>query len=152
MTCPIKHSGIRGSRAQKTSLRTTYILDTNVCIHFFKANPKVVARIKKVDLSSIAVTTSVLAELYFGAFHSKQVSKNLERIDEFIQLIQVIPDSEASAKIFGDIKAKLFTAGKPIDDFDIHIASIALLNNCVLVTNNQSHFKRVPNLNLEDWL
>jgi tRNA(fMet)-specific endonuclease VapC len=32
------------------------------------------------------------------------------------------------------------------------IASIALAYNLTLVTNNTKHFKRIPNLCLENWI
>ncbi|MBF0500133.1 MAG: type II toxin-antitoxin system VapC family toxin [Candidatus Riflebacteria bacterium] len=129
-----------------------YILDTNICIYFFKANPHVMAQIEEIGLPSLAVTNSVLAELYFGAFHSKRVEKNIETIDKFKKLVKIIPDSDSSAKIFGEEKAKLLKTGKPLDDFDIHIASIALAHKSILVTNNQAHFKRISGLKLANWL
>jgi tRNA(fMet)-specific endonuclease VapC len=43
-------------------------------------------------------------------------------------------------------------AGNVIEDLDLQIASIALRHNASLVTHNQRHFQRVPNLTLEDWL
>jgi len=41
--------------------------------------------------------------------------------------------------------------GTPVDDMDILIASIAIENKLVLVTNNQRHFRKIPNLQLENW-
>jgi tRNA(fMet)-specific endonuclease VapC len=38
-----------------------------------------------------------------------------------------------------------------IDNQDILIAGIALENNLVLVTNNEKHFARIPNLIIENW-
>ena len=83
---------------------------------------------------------------------SNQVSENLKRIDEFRHLVSVISDSESSARIFGEIKAHLFKAGKPIDDFDIHIASVVMAEKATLITNNQAHFERISALNLANWL
>jgi len=39
-----------------------------------------------------------------------------------------------------------------IEDADILMAAIALVNDLTLVTNNTSHFSRIPGLQLEDWL
>ena len=66
--------------------------------------------------------------------------------------MKIISDSDSSAKIFGEEKAKLFKTGKPLDDFDIHIASIVLAHKATLVTNNQTHFKRISGLKLTNWL
>jgi predicted nucleic acid-binding protein len=32
------------------------------------------------------------------------------------------------------------------------IASIALSNDLTLVTNNEKHFNRIPNLSIESWI
>lgn len=108
---------------------------------FLQGKSLVTAKIEEIGLPSIAVTTSVLAELYFGAYHSERVEKNLETIDKFKKLVHIIPDSDSSAEIFGEEKAKLFKTGKPLDDFDLHIASIAMANKNTLVTNNTSPFQ-----------
>ena len=34
---------------------------------------------------------------------------------------------------------------------DVYIASSALDNNYILVTNNVKHFSRIPNLEVRDW-
>ncbi|WP_139279424.1 PIN domain-containing protein [Tangfeifania diversioriginum] len=48
-------------------------------------------------------------------------------------------------------KARLRKQGKPIDDFDLLIGVSAVVNNMVLVTNNESHFKRIQNIQIENW-
>ena len=50
------------------------------------------------------------------------------------------------------IYADLRTVGQLIEDADLLIAAIALVNDLTLVTHNTSHFSRVADLQLEDWL
>ena len=38
-----------------------------------------------------------------------------------------------------------------LDDFDLVIASAALVPNCVLVTNNERHYRHIPGLRIENW-
>ena len=59
--------------------------------------------------------------------------------------------SRAIMETFGSIKADLERRGTPLADFDLIVASTALVLNYVLVTNNKSHFKRVPGLRMENW-
>jgi len=40
---------------------------------------------------------------------------------------------------------------KRIDTEDILIGATAVRNGLTVVTNNISHFKRIPNLRVEDW-
>ncbi len=60
--------------------------------------------------------------------------------------LAILTDSERSAMLFGKIKADLKSKGKIIEDLDILIASIAIADNCILVTNNTDHFERVGGL------
>ncbi len=43
-------------------------------------------------------------------------------------------------------------AGTLIGDADILIAASALVYDLVVVTNNEDHFRRVPGLQMENWL
>jgi len=128
-----------------------YILDTNICIYLLNGNKKIEAKIKSIGIYSIAITNTVLAELYFGAYNSAKVKDNLSRIDEFRKNLTVIQEDAESSRLFGKIKAELKISGNLIDDFDILIASIALANDCTIVTNNENHFKRIKKLPLVNW-
>jgi predicted nucleic acid-binding protein len=52
---------------------------------------------------------------------------------------------------FGKIKAHLEQSGKMIDDFDIAIGAIAIAHKSGVITTNQSHFKRIKNLECKSW-
>ena len=49
-----------------------------------------------------------------------------------------------------DIYAELHK-GQQIEDNDIYIAAIAIVNGCVLVTDNEKHFSRIPGLQYVNW-
>jgi len=42
--------------------------------------------------------------------------------------------------------------GEPLDDLDLQIASVALVYDLPLATNNTKHFKRVRDLRIENWI
>jgi len=42
--------------------------------------------------------------------------------------------------------------GRLIEDADILIASIAIVEDLVLITDNVSHFKRIKKLQIDNWL
>lgn len=42
--------------------------------------------------------------------------------------------------------------GNLIEDADILMASIAIVEDLALVTNNISHFQRIKDLEIENWL
>ncbi len=128
-----------------------YILDTNICIYLLNGNEKLETKIRNIGIYSMAITHSVLAELYYGAHYSKRVKDNIKRIDDFRKNLTIIPEDVESSRLFGRIKAELRSKGAPIDDFDVLIASIALSNNCTVVTNNEDHFKRIKGLRVVNW-
>lgn len=129
-----------------------YLLDTNTCVYLLNGNEILKRKVKEIGVYSLSISNCVLAELYFGACNSKRVEENLRRIDLFKKNLSVLSDSEESARLFGKIKADLRTKGTIIDDFDILIASIAIANNHILVTNNTDHFERIEGLHIQDWL
>jgi predicted nucleic acid-binding protein len=52
----------------------------------------------------------------------------------------------------GALRAGLEKNGVSVASHDLMIASIALSANLVLVTGNTRHFKRIPDLVVEDWI
>jgi tRNA(fMet)-specific endonuclease VapC len=59
--------------------------------------------------------------------------------------------TEQSCTISSEIYSKLRNNGELIDDIDLLIAGIAIENEMTLVTNNESHFRRIQGLKIENW-
>ena len=129
-----------------------YLLDTNICIYLLNGNEVLEEKVREIGVFSIYISNITLAELYFGAYNSRKVDANLKRIDLFKKNLTVYLDSDRSAETFGRFKSKLRYEGRIIEDFDILIASIASVNNCILVTNNTNYFERIEELKIENWL
>ena len=55
---------------------------------------------------------------------------------------------DKAAELYADLRR----AGQLIEDADLLIAAIALVHDLTLVTNNTSHFSRIADLQVEDWL
>jgi len=99
-----------------------FLLDTDTCVYLLNGNPSLKKKVEEVGVFSLAISNSVLAELYFGAYNSKKVEDNLKRINLFKKNLTILSDSQESALRFGKIKADLWSKGKIIEDFDILIA------------------------------
>ena len=65
--------------------------------------------------------------------------------------IESVNFDDAAAKKYGKIRSDLAFKGTPIGPNDLMIASIALVNDMVLVTHNTREFSRVATLKIEDW-
>lgn len=129
-----------------------YLLDTDICIYWLKGRKEVGEKFLARENKEISISSITVAELYFGAYNSSKITENLITAERFIQSITVLPLTNNSLRKFAELKAKLRQIGKPIADFDLLIASVALSENLILVTNNTKHYARIPELKLENWL
>jgi len=82
---------------------------------------------------------------------AKNALKQLNIFEEFIIENLVLPMTEKSARISSELYSTLRMSGNIVDDVDLFIAGIAIENDMVLVTNNESHFSRIPGLKIENW-
>ena len=129
----------------------TYLLDTDTCIYWLRNRQSVRERVREVGWNQISICVITVAELYYGAYNSNRVTENLARAEFFIQNLPVLPLNDTALRRFGELKAELRRTGQPIADFDLLIASVALAESYILVTNNTRHYDRIPELQLENW-
>ncbi len=92
-----------------------------------------------------------MAELYFGAFLSQAVDRNLARCGRFCDAFDLVPLSRTACEESASIRAELERKGARIGAYDVLIAGIALAEKRTLVTHNIREFARVPGLTIEDW-
>lgn len=128
-----------------------YLLDTDICIYWLKGWQSVQIKVQQVGIKNLAISTITAAELYYGAYYSKAIDRNLQRANTFIENLAVLNLTLPAVQKFGELKATLRKAETPIADMDLFIASIALSENRILVTNNLRHYRRIPSLDLENW-
>lgn len=126
------------------------LLDTNIVIAFLNGNNTVSERIQR-KIDRIALSTLVVAELDYGAKASQNARKNLEKLYRLLDIVQVISFDIECAKIFGTIKSKLRSIGKPTGEVDALLAATAIANKAVLITANKKHFENIEGLKLEIW-
>lgn len=128
-----------------------YLLDTNICIHFFKGKFNLIAKIESVGLKNCAISEITLAELVFGAENSLNPKQNHEIINNFSGQVAILPIYD-SIYIYGKEKARLRKSGKMISDFDLLIGCTSVANEMIMVTENVSEFNRISDINIENWI
>jgi tRNA(fMet)-specific endonuclease VapC len=124
------------------------LLDTNAVIALFKNEPGIQEHIRK--SSKVFVPNVVLGELYFGAFKSTFIEKNLERITQLGQFCEILYSDKETSRIYGQWKSKLESKGKPIPDNDLWIASLALQHQLTVITKDL-HFSEFQELPILKW-
>jgi tRNA(fMet)-specific endonuclease VapC len=129
-----------------------FLLDTNTCIIYLRGkNSTLKQRLESIKTQDIAVCSIVKSELFYGALKSAKPVQNLAAQQEFLAQFVSLPFDDSATMIFGTIRTRLESLGTPIGPYDLQIASIAINHNLTLVTHNTREFKRVDDLQLEDW-
>lgn len=131
---------------------TTYLLDTNVCIHLLNnTSASVVERFMSESPSTVRLCSIVKAELLYGARKSNRVARALASLERFFRPLESVGFDDESAAEYGRIRADLERAGTPIGANDLLIAAIARRHDLTVVTHNVDEFNRVVGLAVEDW-
>lgn len=128
-----------------------YMLDTNILIYTIKNRPRKARDAFKKHSDYLSMSAVSLGELVYGAERSAQVERNLDDIESLAARMDVLPFDYHAAAHFGQVRAELEKAGKPIGPFDLMIAGHARSLGLILVTNNVREFRRVPGLRVENW-
>lgn len=128
------------------------LIDTDISSYFFKGNPKVITHFESyLDFfDSIEISLITYYEITSGLL-AKKAMRQLKVFEQFVDEIRIIPLTEKFSKISAELFAFFRKDGKTLDDIDLLIAGVAIENDLVLVTNNEKHFDRIPNLKIENW-
>ena len=128
-----------------------YLLDTNICIHFFRGKFDLIDKLNEVGIENCAISEITLAELVFGAENSTNPEKNHKLIEILIEKITILPIFDSIMQ-YGKQKARLRKQGLMISDFDLFIGCTALENNLIMVTENSNEFERIEGIKIENWI
>ena len=129
-----------------------YMLDTNICIYAIKHKPpEVIRKFLSLEPSDLCVSSITYAELMHGVEKSMAVERNRVAMMMFLSPISILDFDSYAAREYGIIRADLERKGTPIGPMDMLIAAHAKAEGLILVTNNTREFKRVEELEIEDW-
>lgn len=128
-----------------------FLIDTDIIIYSLKGVAPVVEQFKQHADAPKAISIITYAELIYGAHKSKHVNSNLAKVHRLKEIFPMIELSSAVMDCYGATKAQLSKQGITVDDFDLLIGVTALTYGYTLVTNNEKHFSKIPNLNLVNW-
>ena len=128
-------------------------LDTNILIAFLRGEEDVVAKVEayleEFDMLSFSIIT------YYEILRGLKYVGNEKKLIDFEELMDkseiITLDREIIDKA-SEIYAELKRRGELIEDADILIAASCLIKDMVLVTDNEGHFRRIENLEVENWL
>ncbi|HSK40465.1 MAG TPA: tRNA(fMet)-specific endonuclease VapC [Arenibaculum sp.] len=129
-----------------------YMLDTNICIYVVKNRPAGLRERFNELADQLCISAVVLGELMYGAEKSAKPAANLAVVEAFAARLEVLPFDTRAAAQFGQLRAELERAGRPIGSYDMMIGGHARSEGLVLVTNNLREFERIAGLRVENWV
>ena len=129
-----------------------YMLDTNICIYVILNRPAGLRERFNELSEQLCISTITLAELHFGVEKSARVTQNRNIVEEFVARLEIQPFSVDAAAHYGQIRAALERAGRPVGLHDMLIGAHARSEGLTLVTNNRREFDRIPGLAVENWV
>ncbi len=132
---------------------TEALLDTDILLEALRQNPVVTpkARAYLLEYGHFKLSIITRYEILRG-FKAKDAHKQALLFDDFCKRNVILPLDEAIVVEASDIYGRLSRRGKSIGDADILIGATALANGLSIVTNNEKHFRRIPGLQIENWL
>ncbi len=129
-----------------------YLLDTNICIYIRQSKPEeVLRRFRRLRPGEAVLSVITYGELLFGAAKSTQRAAARERLRELVRLLPALALPESAAETYGAVRADLESKGEMIGNNNLWIAAHALAMGLTLVTNNESEFRRVRGLKVQNW-
>jgi len=129
-----------------------YLLDTNILSDLIRNPQRLVAkRIAEVGEDNVCTSIIIAAELRYGA--AKKNSPRLTaQAEAVLGSLEIIPLESPIDEAYGRLRAELEQRGTLIGPNDLLIAAQCLVLGYTLITDNESEFRRVDGLVVENWL
>lgn len=127
-------------------------LDTDLLVGLVRNNPAAVKTISELEQESLPLsTTSITAyELLKGAETSANPKENVQLLKNILSNLHVLdfdaPSSEKASRIYKELNSSGILTG----EFDILIASVCIVNDETLISNDE-HFGRIKGLKWKKW-
>lgn len=126
-----------------------YLMDTDWIIHWLNGKQNIVEKVKRLREKGLGISIISIAEIYEGIFGSEDPERHEKTFKEFLTGVSILEITEEVCKKFGELRNKLRQKGELIGDFDLLIASTALINNLTILSDNVEHYKKIEGLKFE---
>jgi tRNA(fMet)-specific endonuclease VapC len=123
-------------------------VDTNAAVDYLR--PDRVPPPQLADAEQIFLPLPVLGELYAGAFSSARQDENIRAIQDLVEKSTVLVPMLDSARIYGQLRARVRGIIHTSKLNDLWIAALCLQHNLPLLTND-SGFDHIAGLSVIHW-
>lgn len=129
---------------------TGFMLDTDISSYIIKRRPATLLERFEKHAETLSVSVMTAAELRFGAEKAGR-PRLAELVEAYLERLAILDWTNEVSSHYARIRSELERSGKPIGNMDLLIASHAVSQRMILVTNNLKHFSNVPGLKVEVW-
>jgi tRNA(fMet)-specific endonuclease VapC len=119
------------------------LCDTDVIIEFYRNNPDIIAKLKKIGQQNIAVSIVTAGELIYGALNKRE----LIQIKKDLKNLILIDIDKKTCDIFLELLSK-YSLSHKLAIPDGFIAATIIANNVELFTLNVKDYKFIDGLKL----
>lgn len=124
-----------------------YLVDSDILINFLKGRSQEVEIIKKLQNKPFYISIISVGEILEGLLGTKN-NKKLHSFKDLLKTFTILNVDSPIIEKFAELRKSLRQKGILIDNLDLLIASSCLVHELTIITNNISHFKRVPGLKI----
>ena len=123
--------------------------DTDYVVNFLQGRSDTVPFVNSLtDAGTARLSAITVAEVLEGIFFGRNPVAAERAFQTWLRSVPVLVVNQDVARNFAHLRGELRQLGQLIQDMDLLIAATALHHDLTLVTRNQRHFGRVPNLRI----
>lgn len=130
-----------------------YLLDTNTVSRIVRKNsPKLIEKLKQVEIPALAISVLTEAELLYGLARKPGCHPTGEGRSRFPPSRRDVGMTSDTAGVYASLRLRTESQGIGIGVMDLLIAAHAMERGRVLVTNDSGLKQLGQLLNVEDWV
>ncbi len=124
------------------------LVDTSVIVDVDRGKEDVIELCRRLTSDKSAVVSVVTySEILTGSYLRRDYQAAVKKAERVLSQFRLADLDEKTAKVIAQLNAYLLSSGQPIEYQDVAIAASFLVECCdVLLTENKSHFERLPTL------
>lgn len=127
-----------------------HMLDTNAVSQLLRGHPRLTAQVLATPMAGLCISVITEAELHYGLAKRPEATQLRAAVHEFLRRVETLAWDSQTALTYGQLRAALESAGRPLAALDTQIAAHALASGATLVTADRA-FTQVAGLKLADW-
>ena len=123
-----------------------YLIDSDWVADYLTGIRRAVQLLATLQPDGIAICHPIYGEIYEGIYTGRDPKAQEQGFRNFLRIAPVLPLNRNILRRFARIRGELRAQGNLIGDMDLLIAATAITHGLTLVTRNDRHFRRVPDL------